>query len=391
MPVDPSHAPSHGRACRWAARLGGATSVLAWLLLVLRDQYGVVSLQAYQQASFDGLFLVGLAGAAVARALGRRSSAGRRIFLLRLGLLVVTTLLSLVAAEYLARFALRGARTSGNVGDFIGRTNRWSPGPSNSLGFREREIPPKSSGRYRIVVIGDSFAWGQGIERNERFSDLLGQALGPRYEVFNFAIPGDNMPEHLIRLDKALTVSPDFILLEIYTNDFETTAMVRPRSYPLLPQPLDEQLMRSSLFYVLLERQWVHVQELLGISESYAHYMARNLQDPNAPNARKAYGQLHEFFYRARLAGVPAGAVLFPATDELGRYGAAYPFGYLHRGVQQTCAEEWVPCLDLLPMFSRFADAQVTWVSPVDAHPNAMANRLAADAILQSFRSIGRH
>jgi lysophospholipase L1-like esterase len=391
MAVDPRHAPFDSRAWRWAARLCGAVAVLAWLLLVLRDQYGVVSLQAYQQASLDGLFLVGLVGAAVARALGRRSPAARRIFVLRLVLVVGTTAMSVAAAEYLARFEFRGARTSGNVGDFIGRTNKWSPGPSNSLGFREREIPPKSSARYRIVVIGDSFAWGQGIERNERFSDLLQQSLGPGYEVFNFAIPGDNMPEHLIRLDRALTVSPDFILLEIYTNDFETTAMVRPRSYPLLPQSLDERLMRSSLFYVLLQRQWMHVQELVGISESYARYMAQNLQDPNAPNARKAYGQLHEFFYRARLAGVPAGAVLFPATDELGRYGAAYPFGYLHRGVQKTCAEEWVPCLDLLPMFSRFPDVQVTWVSPVDAHPNALANRLAANEILQSFRSVWRH
>jgi lysophospholipase L1-like esterase len=365
--------------------------VLAWVLLVLRDQYGALSLQAYQPATFDGLFLVGLVGALSARVLGRQSPGARRTFVLRLVLVVLTTSASVVAAEHLARFEFRKARTSGNIGDFIGRTSTWSPGPSNSLGFREREIPPKSSNRYRIVVIGDSFAWGQGIERQERFSNLLEQALGPGYEVYNFAIPGDNMPEHLIRLDRALTVSPDFILLEIYINDFETPEMVRPRSYPLLPQSLHDRLMGSSLFYVLLQNQWTRVQELLGISESYAHYMARNLLDPNEPNARKAYGQLHEFFSRARLAGVPAGAVLFPATDELGPHGTAYPFGYLHRGVQQTCAAEWVPCLDLLPMFSRFSDPRVTWVSLVDAHPNAMANRLAADEILQSFHSVWRY
>ena len=194
-----------------------------------------------------------------------------------------------------------------------------------------------------------------------------------------------------MRLDRALSVSPDFILLEIYTNDFETAEMVRPRSYPLLPPSLDSRLRQTSLFYVLVEHLWVNVQEILGISESYAHYMARNLEDPQAPNARKAYGQLHEFFYRARLAGVPAGAVLFPATDELGPHGTAYPFAYLHRGVQETCAAEWVPCLDLLPMFSRFADPQVTWVSPVDAHPNAMANRRAAYEILRAFGSVWQH
>lgn len=380
--------PVVSRLWRWLSAMGVALAIVGWILLVLRDQYGVVSLSTVQQTTLDALVLGGVLGVWLSRSLARRSRGERWALVLRLALLIVTTSASVVGGEYLLRFEFRRARTSGNVRDFVGRASTWSPGPSNSLGFREREIPPKSPARYRIVVIGDSFAWGQGIERSERFSDLIQAALGPGYEVFNFAIPGDNMPEHLLRLDRALTVSPDFILLEIYINDFETTEMVRPRSYPMLPLSLHETLTQTSLFYSLLQSQWVRLQELLGISESYAHYMARNLSDPNAPNARKAYGQLHEFFYRARLAGVPAGAVLFPATDALGPYGSGYPFGYLHRGVQKTCAEEWVPCLDLLPMFSQFRDARVTWVSPFDAHPNAMANRLAADQILRAFKSI---
>jgi lysophospholipase L1-like esterase len=356
---------------------------------VLRDQYGVVSLSKFSPAAYDGLFLLGLVGAGLARVFGRQTRSGRWTFLLQLTILVVTTSVSVAGAEEFLRFQYRHARTSGNARDFIGRQSTWSPGPYNSLGFREREIPPKSD-KYRIVVIGDSFTWGQGIERSERFSDLMQAALGPGYEVYNFAIPGDNMPEHLMRLDKALTVQPDFILLEIYINDFETTEMVRPKSYPLLPTALHEEMMRSSLLYSMLQGQWVHVQEALGISESYPHYMARNLADESEPNARKAYGQLHQFFVRARLAGVPSGAVLFPAPDELGPRGTRYPFGYLHKGVQETCSAEWVPCLDLLPMYSEFPDARVTWVSPVDAHPNALANKMAADQIMRSFGGIWR-
>jgi lysophospholipase L1-like esterase len=377
MPTDPA-SPSGRRAFRRAATLCEVAAVLAWLLLVLRDQYGVVSLQAYTQVSFDGLFLAALAGAAVAHALDRRSAAAGHLFMLRLVLVVGMTVLALAGAEYLARFQFRRARTSGNAGDYIARSNGWSPGPANRLGFRERDIPPRSAARYRIVVVGDSFTWGQGIERGERFSNLLEQFLGPRYEVFNFGIPGDNMPEHLTRLTQALTVSPDFVLLQLYINDFETPEMERPRSYPLLPEPLGSRLMQSSLLYQLTQGQWTHFQELVGITDSYARYMERNLRDTNAPNAREAFGQLREFFVRAHAAGVPAGAVLFPATDALGPNGTAYPFGYLHDGVRQTCRDEKVPCLDLLPLFSTFRDARVTWVSPFDAHPNAMANRRAA-------------
>jgi lysophospholipase L1-like esterase len=308
----------------------------------------------------------------------------------RLVLVVSMTGIALVTAEYIARFQFRRARTSANAGNYIGKHGGWSPGPYNSLGFREREIPPKSA-RYRIAVVGDSFTWGQGIERDERFSNRLEQSLGDGYEVLNFAIPGDNMPEHLVRLAPALSVSPDFVLLQIYINDFETPEMTRPRPYPLLPGSLAISLEGSSVLYGLMQNQWTWVQETLGISESYVHYLDRNLRDPTAPNARKAYGQLHEFFARARAASVPAGAVLFPATDALGPNGTTYPFGYLHDGVQQTCSEEKVRCVDLLALFSTFSDPRAAWVSPFDAHPNAMANRRAAEEILAAFHSAWRH
>jgi hypothetical protein len=63
----------------------------------------------------------------------------------------------------------------------------------------------------------------------------------------------------------------------------------------------------------------------------------------------------------------------------------------LHDGVRQTCVDVKVPCLDLLPMFSTFSDPRAVWVSPFDAHPNAMANKRAAYEILQAFGSAWQH
>src|SRR4029077_5624262 len=128
--------------------------------------------------------------------------------------------------------------------------------------------------------------YGQGIEAGERFSNRLEGFLGPGYEVLNFGRPGDDMPEHLGVLDDALKVSPDFILLQLYINDFETKQMQRPRPYPLLPSPLDQELERSSVLYDLMSRQWASIQPTLGIVDSYPQYMARNLRDPDGPNSR---------------------------------------------------------------------------------------------------------
>jgi len=123
------------------------------------------------------------------------------------------------------------------------------------------------------------------------------------------------MPQHLDVLTTALSLSPNFVLLQLYINDWETRNMHRPRAYPLLPRPFDDLLVGSSLLYDLLNRQWVSLQQALGMTEGYAQYMERSLRDPNSPDAQQAYGQLKEFFDRAKASHVGVGAVLFPATS----------------------------------------------------------------------------
>jgi hypothetical protein len=309
---------------------------------------------------------------------------------LRLAIAVSVTAVALVGAEYAARFVFRHAHSSGNALDYVAGRGGGPAIVNNRLGFREREIPPKSPDRYRIAVVGDSFTWGQGIEASERFSNLIEGSLGPAYEVFNFGQPGNNMPEHLDVLGQALTTSPDFILLQLYINDFETSEMQRPQPHPLLSASLDRDLERSSVLYDLLNRQWAGWQPTLGIVDSYEGYMARNLREPDSPSSRLSFGMLRDFIERSHHAGVLCGIVFFPAPDAMGPHGSNYPFGYLHDRVRSTCADTQITCLDLLPVFSTIKDPRTMWVSPFDAHPNAMTNRRAAQEILQRFAAVWR-
>jgi lysophospholipase L1-like esterase len=306
----------------------------------------------------------------------------------RLALMIVVGGASLVCAEVAARFVFRNARSSGRAGDFVAVRGGGPPVVTNSLGFREREIPSKSPDQYRIAIVGDSFTWGQGIAVDERFSNLIGASLGAGYEVLNYGRPGNNMAEHLDELDQVLAASPDFILLQLYINDFETRQMERPQPYTLLPAAFDRDLERSSVLYDLLNQQWANVQPALGIVDSYTGYMARNLRDENNPNSRLAFGMLREFIERARQGGAGVGAVLFPAPDVMGPHGSNYPFRYLHERVQRTCGSEQVYCVDLLHAFSTIENPRSMWVSPFDAHPNAMANQRAAGEILRQFAPV---
>jgi lysophospholipase L1-like esterase len=305
--------------------------------------------------------------------------------LLRLALLTLAVALALVGVEYAARFSLRNVKSSGNATDFITAHNPAPPIVNNSLGFREREIPPKRGDRFRIAVVGDSFTWGQGVEAEERFSNRIESFLGAAYEVFNFGNPGNNLPEHLDVLKQALPISPDFVLLQLYINDFETASMRRPQPRPLLPLDTDRSLRRRFVTYDLLSKQWARLQETLGLTESYPGYMARNLLDPNAPNAVETMASLHRILDEAAAAGVPIGIVIFPAYDAMGRRGAHYPFGYLHERVRALCADTKTPCLDLLPVFSHVPDPRTLWVSPFDAHPSAATHRRAAVEIVTRF------
>jgi len=290
----------------------------------------------------------------------------------------------LVAAEYALRYGFRHVRSSGNAGDYFAQA-RQPQISKNSLGYRERELGPKDPGRYRIAIVGDSFTFGQGIEAPERFSNLIEVSLGPRYEVLNFGVPGHDMPQHLDVLDQVLPLRPDFVLLQLFINDFETAQMERPRPHPLISESAARGWGRSSVLYDLAAGSWVRIQEATGLTESYVHYLDRNLRDPNAPNAQVAFGMLRQFLREAKSAGVGVGVVLFPMTDAMGPNGSSYPVGFIHDRVRQIAADEQVQFLDLLPAFSTYQDPKSLWVSPFDAHPNAIANKRAAEEILQTF------
>jgi hypothetical protein len=96
----------------------------------------------------------------------------------------------------------------------------------NARGYNDTEWSPKTDDTFRIVALGDSFAFGVvGYEHN--FLTLLEAELSTRIgrsvEVANLGIPGMQPREYLqILLDDGLALRPDLVLLCLYTgNDFQ--------------------------------------------------------------------------------------------------------------------------------------------------------------------------
>jgi hypothetical protein len=84
----------------------------------------------------------------------------------------------------------------------------------NRLGYRGPEHPyARPAGRTRVVMLGDSIAYGAGVQDGETFSAQL-QARDQRLDVVNLAVGGYGTDQELIRLEReGLLYSPDVVVL----------------------------------------------------------------------------------------------------------------------------------------------------------------------------------
>jgi hypothetical protein len=82
-----------------------------------------------------------------------------------------------------------------------------------------REFEPHAA-ILRVAVVGDSFAWGHGVEVDERFSERMGAALGLEAEVLNFGIGGFGTDQYLLKIEtEVASFHPDVLVVAFFLND----------------------------------------------------------------------------------------------------------------------------------------------------------------------------
>jgi hypothetical protein len=314
----------------------------------------------------------------------------------KLALLLASVGIAMVMGEFAVRMALSGITSTSDNSSYFAR--RWASGHVrlNSAGFREREFEfANRQGRHRIAVIGDSYTFGQGIEEDERFSNLLERQLtrirqGHReVEVLNFGRAGYNTIDEIgVLKETVLRAHPDFVLLQWTVNDFEGHMQSeQPSLMRLLPSSTLEPTLHShsALFY-LIDTQWRSFQYSWGLTEGQDVYYRRHFGDPDSPKSKAYRRDLTTFIEVSKQAGVPLAIVLFPDGGDL---DVTYPYGFLHERVLEICAEEGVPCIDLHPIlapYTRKGESRKLIVNRFDGHPSALVNRIAADVLLERFR-----
>lgn len=121
---------------------------------------------------------------------------------------------------YHATDPIRGWKNRPNVSLDYGDPEFSTVVTHNQWGYRSQGVDqPRTSGRSRVLVLGDSFTYGIGVQNDETFSALL-QKFVPRREVINTGVSGYGTSHQLVLLrDEGLAFRPDLIIVASFGND----------------------------------------------------------------------------------------------------------------------------------------------------------------------------
>jgi lysophospholipase L1-like esterase len=253
----------------------------------------------------------------------------------------------------------------------------------NQAGFRDAQHTASSIGsRHRLLVVGDSYAFGWGISRVEnRFGEQLAMKLsemtGTEWEAINVSRPDTHTRDHIKFLESALSYRPDVVILLYVFNDIDYLYPVTvrggqsesPRSFVERVHPIHIAYRNSYFFQELYVR--ARLLAYRPQNEKGVGY------DPYADSAamERHLGDISLFVSRAATAGAVVRVVPFDISaiaDENVRlrYG---------KFVRQS-REASIQILPVDHAFLGYAYNELT-VNTLDRHPNELANRLVAETV----------
>jgi len=256
----------------------------------------------------------------------------------------------------------------------------------NEKGLRgaERDYN-KSFGTYRILMLGDSYLFGWGLEWDDTLPVILEKRFldtgydGKRCEVINAGVFGYNTAQELEFLKKeGVKYSPDAVIIYFIMNDLEPQWNA-PR------HPKYEYEYCASWFLDHLSRRLNKLISKITKNSEPFFVTYRNRQNTEYLRAldKEKYkwnscrAALSEFVVYCQERNIKLYLIIVPdISQNLNKYA----LGRIHKEVSGAVRSNAVPVLDLFETLKEI-DSKKLWVSKDDAHPNRYANELIADKI----------
>lgn len=243
----------------------------------------------------------------------------------------------------------------------------WNP--INELGFRD--YPPNSDPDItHILVLGDSFASGHGVnDIDDTFPHILAHELGDGYSVNIAAEPGWDTDREMTGLAE-YPVQPNIVILSYYYNDIGYALPDNPVQVTFPTPPID---WLEDHFFIASFLYWHVFQTNVGGDHTYAENLLAGYDNPDVWTRHEQNLAQIVVWSRDRQipvivlawGGIRAPEVTRPAIDRVAGYFDS----------------QNVPVVNMIDVLAD-EDPSTLTVNAFDDHPNAIAHRLAADALL---------
>jgi len=304
-------------------------------------------------------------------------------------LLLGSVLLVLLAGEVVVR--LLGLATPRPSGYAPINTKRRAMAPTNARGYRDLDRTlAKKEGVHRLLSLGDSFAWGAGIEFDDTYARRLERHLERRrheaWEVVQLALPGmTTVDEASQLLEEGLAYAPDVVLLGYVLNDSEDPEAAEARRARDWVEEKQEKreprlLDRSALFRVVSSRLRATAENRRRRAGYLSMYRAEAPGWIAGQKALKLMGSL------CTEKGIPFVVAIFPLFGQ--PLDDSYPFKEVHAQVAQAAAAAGARVVDLFPAYEGKRWDLLVVDGASDEHPNEIAHRIAAGVLLRALDDV---
>ncbi len=311
-----------------------------------------------------------------------------------ISLLLVSALLTLAMGEIMARALYSNPWHERLIEEQV--INVKTKYKHNRFGLRDKNYPyRKPSNGKRVLILGDSFTKGVGVENTSAiFPELLEKKIqaeysrqGKRIDILNGGIAGSLTDQWVDLLNRTKdTFKPDVILIVFFLRDGTTTSSMGSFFGPLRKkvQTRNETslLYRNIYMYKWLQdridRNYLSKQYLIKLNKSY---LGNNKQTKEWEKAKKNILQIKR---TGENMEAEIGLVVFPVLFELDNN---YPFTNICKTIIEFGNNNNIHTHSLLPAFLGEQGPSL-WVSPVNQHPNEKGHKIAADSILPFLNNL---
>jgi hypothetical protein len=251
----------------------------------------------------------------------------------------------------------------------------------NQNGFRGPPLPiERSPDTVRVLCLGDSFTFGEGVHYGDTYPARLDKLLAPcfpgkKVEVINAGTQAySTVEEGVLYLERGQRFKPDIMTLGFVLNDAMTMQETAQGNDAITSDYAVSALARVSRVWDIIERSRASTR----LQEKFFNDIRRSFESEAWDRCKIVLATLGQ---AARQNHCRFLVVIFPVFCGLER---EYPFSDIHAKVVEACRVSGCECIDLLEVF-RGSKSEDLWVHPTDQHPNEVAHRMAAERIAKTL------